>query len=293
MTDSAANSGSAALARAERRVRTFVEEIEPFLPARAGRFLANVLLADRTFRPTRLLDLGGGTGELAGELLMAWPKTSLDLVEAQAGVAELARARFAKLGLTARTTVHAVPALHLPLTTFAPSGFDGVVANLLPEDVATTPALLHEAARLLRAGGRVAATVIARGSWREFADVFRETLRDLGRADAISALEREEEGRPDRAALLTWAKEAGLTDVEIEVTRFTLIFRSAREFFYAPSVETGPLVGWKAVAGHGEHLQDAFFFTKEALERYFATERPRGTLPMTVVVSCLRARKPQ
>lgn len=292
MTDSAANNTGAALARAERRVRTFVEEIEPFLPARAGRFLANVLLADRTLTPTRILDLGGGTGDLACELLLAWPKASLDLVETQAGVADLARARFAKLALAARAQVHLATPLHLPLS-FAKGTFDLVAANLLADEVATTPAFFHEAVRLLRGGGRVAATVVARGSWREFADVFRETLRDLGRADAVSALDREEEGRPDREVLVTWAKEAGLTDVVVEVTRFTLIFRSAREFFYAPVVETGPLVGWKAVAGHGEHLQDAFFFTKEALERYFATERPRGTLPMTVIVSCLRARKPQ
>jgi len=270
VSDAGASSSNAGVARAERRVRAYVEDIEPFLPAQAARLLTQALLADKKFRPLRVLDLGGGTGDLARELLAAWPKASLELVEPLTGVGELARARFARLGLAAQTKVHVGAPLHLPLA-FSPRSFDVVVANLLSEEVGTPAELLEEGSRLLKPKGRFAATIVSRGSWAELTNVFRETLRDLGRPEAVAALAREEESLPDAALLTTWARDAGLVDVEIELSRFTLLFRSAREFFYAPLVESGPLLRWKAVAGHGEHLQDAFFFTKEALETYFAT----------------------
>jgi len=276
----------------ERRVRAFVEEIEPLLPARAARLLANVLVHETAAAPERILDLGGGTGDLARELLAHWDHAALELLEFLPAIGELARARFAKLGLADRTTVHTASP-----TGFAPAGgnatLDLVVANLVPEELASPPELLSEAARLLRPGGRVAATFLGRGSWTEFTDVFRETLRDLGRPEAVAALDREEQGRPAPETLTAWAAKANLTNVRVDKQRFTLLFRSAREFFYAPLVEGGPLPGWKGVAGQGEHLQDAFFFTKEALETYFATAAPKGVLPMTVVICCLRADKPQ
>jgi hypothetical protein len=69
--------------------------------------------------------------------------------------------------------------------------------------------------------------------------------------------------------LARWLEQAGFTDVRVEVDRWEVLFRSAREFFFAPLVEMGPLPRWKQLSGRGDEMQDAFFFTKEAIDTYF------------------------
>jgi hypothetical protein len=48
-----------------------------------------------------------------------------------------------------------------------------------------------------------------------------------------------------------------------------MLFRSSREFFFAPIIEYGPLPAWKAVAGQGQEMQDVFWYIKEAIDAYF------------------------
>ena len=93
---------------------------------------------------------------------------------------------------------------------------------------------------------------------------------------------------PDGPTALSWLESAGFTDVELTVKRWEVLFKSAREFFFAPLVELGPLSRWKRIAGRGEDMQDVFFFTKEAIDTYF-----RGrAFPITIVGAVARGRKP-
>ena len=66
-----------------------------------------------------------------------------------------------------------------------------------------------------------------------------------------------------------------------------ILFKTAREFFFSPLVELGPLSGWKRLAGAGDDMQDAFFFTKEAIDHYFKG-RP---FAVTVVGAAVWGRK--
>ena len=50
---------------------------------------------------------------------------------------------------------------------------------------------------------------------------------------------------------------------------FTLLFKSSREFFFAPVIEYGPLAAWKEIAGSGQEMQDVFWYIKEAIDAYF------------------------
>jgi hypothetical protein len=86
-----------------------------------------------------------------------------------------------------------------------------------------------------------------------------------------------------------WLESAGLTGVAVEIDRWELLFKSAREFFFAPIIELGPLPTWKQIAGgKGDEMQDVFFFVKEAIETYFS-----GTVfPVSMVVGCLRGTRP-
>ena len=69
--------------------------------------------------------------------------------------------------------------------------------------------------------------------------------------------------------MTSWLEQAGFTDVGVEVERWEILFKSSREFLFAPLVELGPLPQWKRLAGAGDDMQDAFFFTKEAIDAYF------------------------
>ena len=47
--------------------------------------------------------------------------------------------------------------------------------------------------------------------------------------------------------------------MKAECEVFTLLFKSSREFFFAPLIEYGPLADWKAIAGKGKQMQDVFW----------------------------------
>ena len=89
------------------------------------------------------------------------------------------------------------------------------------------------------------------GSWGEFHDIYREVLTKHDHHDVLRRLEEEELRYPEPEEAVGWLEQAGLTEVSIEAEQFELLFRSSREFFFAPVVEYGPLPAWKEIAGKG------------------------------------------
>jgi hypothetical protein len=73
----------------------------------------------------------------------------------------------------------------------------------------------------------------------------------------------------------------------LEYEEFSLLFKSSREFFFAPVIEYGPLAEWKDLAGGGQEMQDVFWYIKEAIDAYF-DGRP---FQVTVKAGCLIGRK--
>jgi hypothetical protein len=76
-------------------------------------------------------------------------------------------------------------------------------------------------------------------------------------------------------------------DGAIEIEEFTLLFKSSREFFFAPVIEYGPLGEWKEIAGSGQEMQDVFWYIKEAIDAYF-DGRP---FQITVKAGCIIGKK--
>ena len=105
----------------------------------------------------------------------------------------------------------------------------------------------------------------------------------------MADLRAYEASLPDADTAVRWLEAAGFESVSIGVDRFDLLFKSAREFFFAPIIEMGPLPIWKQIAGgRGDEMQDVFFFVKEAIETYFAG----AVFPLGLVIGCLQGRKP-
>lgn len=258
------------------------------LPAYAARFAQLLLERVTPHAAARVIEVGCATGAMTRELARRFRAdshvTALD--ESPAFVAE-ARAKIqgdrlphARVAFVAQAGVP----LRLPIEAGAA---DHVVSNLAIASCSDPPAALREAARLLVPGGQMTITAPLRGSWGEFLDLFRDVLVDAGKAARAAAVDHHVRALPDRDAVADWLRNAGLTEVEVTVDRWEILFRSAREFFFAPLVALGPLQVWKKLAG-GDDMQDVFFFTKEAIDTYFRG-RP---FAVTVMGAAVKGRRP-
>src|SRR5262249_14940049 len=144
-------------------------------------------------------------------------------------------------------------------------------------------AALRDFTRVTKRGGRVLATLPLAGTWAEFYDIFREVLVKHDKAEMIDALDAHVATLPTAADGDEWLGAAGVDDARVDVEEFTLLFKSAREFFFAPVVEFGPLPKWKRIAGRGDEMQEVFWHVKEAIEAYFGGR----AFHVTVKAGCL------
>jgi ubiquinone/menaquinone biosynthesis C-methylase UbiE len=262
----------------DRLARIYDQEILPIWSQRFGRMMLRDLLV-----PPRamVLDVACGTGYPALEVLRRMDEHGriiaidpsaplLDVARRKAGDAAGKRIFFRSEGLA-------------PQLSFADEVYDLVLCNLGLDEVDDPGAALREFARVAKPGGQVIATLTLGGTWAEFYDIYREVLTKHDQHAALGRLGQLCARHPDPDTAIGWAEQAGLTGVSLDVEKYTLLFRSAREFFFAPIIEYGPLPSWKAVAGK-EQMQDVFFFIKQAIDAYFGTR----AFAVTVIAGCLR-----
>jgi ubiquinone/menaquinone biosynthesis C-methylase UbiE len=238
------------------------------VPAYAARFGALLMRHVPSHARTRVVEVGCATGhvtrELATRLGGGSHVTALDAGEA---FVNEARARIeAEAGAHAPVTFQVGDPMALPVDDYAA---DIAVSNLTVAAALDPVAACAELTRVLVPGGEAIITAPLRGSWAEFLDLFRDVLRESGRSQNLAAIDRYVAMLPDGNAAVRLLEQAGLTDVELEVERWEILFKTAREFFFSPLVELGPLSGWKRLAGAGDDMQDAFYYTKEAIDHYY------------------------
>jgi SAM-dependent methyltransferase len=280
--DDAADEKAAARAqeKLERVARVYDAEI---WPAYAQRFGAMLLAAVPPRPAARVVEVGCATGALTLELVRRWGDDTHVIALDEPAFLAHARPRLAAPG--DHVELRASSPAPLPL---AEATADVALSNLAAATSDDPARAVRELARVVVPGGTVAVTAPLRGTWAEFLDIFRDVMLENGPAEGAAALERHVADTPDGAAVVAWLEAAGLVDVQIAVERWEILFRSAREFFFAPLIELGPLSRWKRIAGRGEDMQDAFFFTKEAIDTYFAG----SVFPATVVGAVVIGRKP-
>ena len=152
---------------------------------------------------------------------------------------------------------------------FAENGFDHVIANLTLADLASPGTLVSELVRVTKPGGELRLATPLAGTWREFLDVYSDVLVRLRRQESAEALAAYAKSYAEPEALAKQLEAAGMEKVAVETTHWELVFRTGREFFYAPVIEQGPLARWKSMAGKGAEMQDIFLAVKEAIDTYF------------------------
>lgn len=269
--------------RQQKIAAAYDTDIWPLVPARAAELMLRALPKPAS---ANVLELGCATGHLTLTVAERLDDNSRILaVDASAPLIAQAEARRAQ-----HQAGHKVAFQVFDPATPPPTGaHDLVLANLTVGEAAQPAIAVGELVRALKPGGRVVLTLTLSGSWAEFLDLYGDVLTEQGKRAGLAALARHRASVPAADTAVAWLEGAGLTDVGVEVNRFELLFRSAREFFFAPIVELGPLPLWKQIAGgHGDEMQDVFFFIKEAIETYFS-----GTVfPVTMVIGCLSGTKP-
>jgi ubiquinone/menaquinone biosynthesis C-methylase UbiE len=177
------------------------------------------------------------------------------------------------------------------VTEMADATYDLSVANLvLGEHVVDWKAALAELRRVTKPGGHVLATVPLFGTWDEVEDLFEELLRDEGMTGEVATLQKLRRRRPKPEQIVKGLAELGFDDADwvVEHERFDLLFRSGREFLFAPVIEHGPLRLWKAILGRAEQPQALFWRFKEVIDTYYAGK----VLAVGVVAGLIRVRVP-
>ena len=250
----------------EKLARVFEEGVYPLF----GQKLADLLMANLVLaRNGHVLQMGCGLGTTNTEILQQTDADSrLIAVETTPVFVERARANVPAEYLGRRVFFRAHNLVgKLP---FAENGFDHVLANVSLADLAAPGTLVSELVRVTKPGGQLRLATPLAGTWREFLDVYSDVLVRLRRQESVATLAAYSKSYPEPEALAKQMEAAGMAKVTVETTHWELVFRTGREFFYAPVIELGPLARWKAIAGKGAEVQDIFLAVKEAIDTYFA-----------------------
>lgn len=245
----------------------------------------------------QVLDVSCGTGAPTIEILRRMSDGSrLIAIDESSAMLDVVRRKVAALGSLGKgplgkqvffRTESCVPKL-----SFADDVYDLVVCNLGLGDMPSAQAALSDFARVAKPGGEVRCTLPLAGTFEEFHDLYREVLVKHDKHDALDRLELHLARYPTFEHVEHCLAAAGLTG-GIEVEEFSLLFRSSREFFFAPVIEYGPLADWKTIAGGGQEMQDVFWYIKEAIDAYFGTGPFHVTVRAGLVIGKKPERRPQ
>jgi len=272
--------------KVEKLARIYDDEIAPVWGTRFGKMLLrNLAVPERG----QVLDVSCGTGWPTIEILRRMTDGSrLIAIDASSAMLDVARRKVSDLGPLGKKGVFFRTESAVPKLSFADDVYDLVVCNLGLDKMPSLDAALHDFARVTKPSGEVRCTLPMLGTFQEFHDLYREVLIKHDKHDALERLERHVE-RYRGIEKLERAMRVAHLDGRVEIEEFTLLFKSSREFFFAPVIEYGPLAEWKEIAGSGQEMQDVFWYIKEAIDAYF-DGRP---FQVTIVAGCIIGKKLQ
>jgi len=270
--------------KVEKLARIYDDEIGPVWGSRFGKMLLRNLQV-----PPRgqVLEISCGTGWPTVEILRRMGEGSrLIAIDASSAMLDIARKKVQALGPLGKKGIFFRTESPLPRLSFADDVYDLVICNLGLEEMPSIDTALRDFARVTKVNGEVRCTLPMAGTFQEFYDIYREVLVKHDKHEALDRLDQHLARYPTLDGLHESFKTAGLAG-GVDVDEFTLLFKSSREFFFAPVVEYGPLAAWKEIAGGGQELQDVFWYIKEAIDAYFGGR----AFEITVKAGCLIGRK--
>jgi len=270
--------------RLDKMARVYDDEILPIWSQQFGR----MLMRDLELPPRcMILDVGCATGYPSLELIKRMDgQGRIIAIDPLGPLLDVARK---KAGDLAGKRIFFRSEAATYKLAFADEVYDLVISNLGLMQLDSPRKAISEFARVTKCLGRTLITLPLAGTYDEFYDIYREVLTKNDQHEVLSRLEDHIALSPDVDTVVSWMEEAGLVDLEVEVEQFSLLFKSSREFFFAPVIEFGPLSGWKEVAGKGKVMQEIFWNIKESIDAYFSDR----AFEITVKAGCFKGTKPE
>jgi ubiquinone/menaquinone biosynthesis C-methylase UbiE len=266
--------------KVEKLAKIYDAEIEPLWGTRFGKLLLRDLQVPER---GQVLEISCGTGSPTLEILRRMGDGArLIAIDASSAMLDVARKKVAALGPLGKKGIFFRTESPVPRLSFADRVYDLVLCNLGLEEMPALDPALRDFTRVCKVGGQVRCTLPLAGTFQEFFDIYREVLVKHDRTDALERLDAHVARYPTVDTLTRSMRKAELAG-EVEVEEFSLLFKSSREFFFAPVIEFGPLAAWKEIAGEGQAMQDVFWHIKEAIDAYFGGR----AFQVTVKAGCL------
>ncbi len=170
---------------------------------------------------------------------------------------------------------------------FEDNTVDIVVSNLGANNFDDPEKVFKECCRVLKPGAKLALTTNLNGHWREFYNLFEETLRQMGRTDLVEPLIKHQEHRGTVATVSTMFTDSGFEVVQSFEEKLEMKFANGTAFLNHYFVKLGWLASWKALIP-AEILSD-FFERLEANLNAYATNN--GGLTLTVPMAFIEGQK--
>jgi SAM-dependent methyltransferase len=162
------------------------------------------------------------------------------------------------------------------------------VSNLGINNWAAPAEVLAECFRVAKPGARIVLTTNTVGHYREFYDLFRETLTELNKTEAhLARLSRQEAHRGTRESLSDLIEKAGWNIFKVIEESFQMRFLDGSALFRHSLTRLGFLDGWRGVLSSEEETE--VFSTLE--RKLNETARQNGELRLTVPMLYLEGRK--
>lgn len=268
----------------EKLARIYDTEILPVWSHRFGRMLLRDLVIPKG---SQILDVACGTGYPTTEIVRRLSEGSrLIAIDGSSAMLDVARTKVEEMG---GKNVFFRSESAVPKLSFTDDVYDIVVCNLGLGDFDSPETALVDFARVTRPGGEVRCTLPMAGSYQEFYDIYREVLIKHDKHETLARLQDHLATTLwDADQCYDWMATAGLEDTSVEIDEFTMLFKSSREFFFAPVIEFGLLSEWKRLAGKGQEMQDVFWYIKEAIDAYYGGR----AFEITIKAGLLRGRVP-
>jgi SAM-dependent methyltransferase len=189
--------------------------------------------------PSRIVDVGCGTGAMAVEAAARWPAAAVDATDISAGMLAVAGRTVAAAGPAgARVQLTRAPADRLP---FPDATFDLALAAFVLQLVPSRPRALREMRRLLRPGGRLAYVGWLAGDLPFEADAAWDAALEA------AGVERESPGGHDDlaspAAAAAQLRAAGLSRVTARADLLVHQFTPEGYAAFVTRFDDGDLVG--------------------------------------------------